>query len=550
LNGAVFGLWHSGERSALEAMSAKLSHCGEPQYLYELSASLYVGVCGPSSRTGGRQVPAVCVGPISNVPYLRHRFALPVSSEAGHEDELIWQLYCHAGMQGLEHVDGAFQAALYDEDLGKLILITGRDGRLPICVGRLPSGWAFAPELKALQVISSFHGELGRSALAAQLDNGERILRKPPVVTVRYVWPGQIGTFEEAGDRIAQMTALEPASPARTSTDVLADLRRTIISTARRMTSSSQATAVAITPGLGSLICLGAARWVLREEPVRTYAVVYGDRDPFADFAQRVARYFCTDHEDIILSPGTARSLLGELVWETEHPLASERMLDHLLIAREAVGRVDLLLNGDICFGSECRTHRLRLGWPGARSVTSVRQSSAEDLTPTAANLHDLASFDRLHARAGVSTEALFHDPEVRASCVLAAPAVQGVYSASKKAACALGAGFVPAHLFEEARHHAGHSNDAFWRQMKTACEDLLANDPLAVRGMPRVGIRPSSVAACRCLPAPLWSRVMLEMWCRTFVDGSARAEREAVISQNLAPGTAANAGSQVGSAA
>jgi hypothetical protein len=71
---------------------------------------------------------------------------------------------------------------------------------------------------------------------------------------------------------------------------------------------------------------------------------------------------------------------------------------------------------------------------------------------------------------------------------------------------------------------------------MKVACRDLLDRDPLAVRGIlpvegPFFGDDASSLTgAPRCLPDSLWRRLMLEMWCRVFLDGKAAAESSAAI--------------------
>ncbi len=93
--------------------------------------------------------------------------------------------------------------------------------------------------------------------------------------------------------------------------DVVAELRRAIIATTRRVTEGCYAPGVAFGPDIGSLLCLGAFRWILRDRPVRTYSVVYGERDPFRAYAERVARHYETDHQEIVLTAATARTLLG-----------------------------------------------------------------------------------------------------------------------------------------------------------------------------------------------------------------------------------------------
>jgi asparagine synthase (glutamine-hydrolysing) len=94
---------------------------------------------------------------------------------------------------------------------------------------------------------------------------------------------------------------------------------------------------------------------------VHTFTAGYGADDAELARAEQVARTLGTRHHPLVLDPADLPALLPWIAWHMEEPIGREDVALLFLAAREAAGRVDVLLTGfgfDRLFGGR-RRHRL-----------------------------------------------------------------------------------------------------------------------------------------------------------------------------------------------
>ena len=89
------------------------------------------------------------------------------------DTETLLAAATHWGLrEALQRANGMFALALWDRQAQQLHLARDRMGEKPLYLARLPEGWAFGSELKALLAVPSFEARLCRDVVADYLSNG------------------------------------------------------------------------------------------------------------------------------------------------------------------------------------------------------------------------------------------------------------------------------------------------------------------------------------------------------------------------------------------
>ena len=97
------------------------------------------------------------------------------------------------GLQdALRRAFGMFALALWDRQARQLRLARDRTGEKPLYLVRLPDGWAFGSELKALLAVTNFEAHLWRDAVATYLAYGYVPDTKCIFQNVQKVQPGYV----------------------------------------------------------------------------------------------------------------------------------------------------------------------------------------------------------------------------------------------------------------------------------------------------------------------------------------------------------------------
>ena len=268
------------------------------------------------------------------------------------DTETIVHAYEQWGDDFVNHLNGMFAIALWDEARERLVLARDRVGIKPLYYAQANGALVFGSELKALLKSGLVPRELDYEALGQYLSL-EYIPAPTSIVRgVRKLRPGHLLTAsaERVRDRaywdssLAQ-SELDPL-PGDESHQVRAFrevLRRSVV---REMVSDVPV-GVLLSGGIDSS-AVAAFMTQAADEPVQSFSVSFAERHfDESRFARRVAAYLGTKHHELRVTPGDLLEALPTITTIVDEPFADPSIVPTYLISRFARQQVKVALGGD-----------------------------------------------------------------------------------------------------------------------------------------------------------------------------------------------------------
>lgn len=570
-------------------MGARLAHRGGQHQLWSNAERVHLGTLGV--RLPRADMPLAFAGFLENRVELLGLCGLAFAGTELHDAELFFALYRRFGIAGIAKIRGQFAAALWDVERRRLLLFCDPIGVRPLYVTYAPGRIAFASEYKALLALSDVPAHADHDALqhlqwTKQLYGAGSMLKG-----IRPLKPGycvELGGLEPIEHCYRPLALHVERAPEAHYAELLASA---LLQAARRQTEGLDNVGLALSAGLDSLVTLGAIRKVAPATHIHTFTVGHSPEDPDLAFARTLAREFGTTHHEIVLNPDALPALLPQVVWHMEDPIGREEMVSWYLVALSAAKHeVSRLFCGnlsDLLFGGmprflvvqmAARLPRLSpsleefynctqngappqsllgrcfarlyyrntplaapsvIGAVNGREYTRFRSRSAEPLNEILiAGLqgepNPNATCERLYAAAGLTYTSPFYDLDV----IDAAFRIPGTFKIRgrqqkyilRQAARA----FVPARLLNRPKGLLRLTRDVRLSAVLHAmAERYLSDARVRARGL----FDPAEVRRTCALPTSglyaedqlyrLWTLLLTEIWCVTFVDHrGARPER------------------------
>jgi asparagine synthase (glutamine-hydrolysing) len=260
------------------------------------------------------------------------------------DTETIVHLYEERGPECVEALHGMFALAIWDARRRLLVLARDRLGVKPLYYARLPNGFVFGSEVKALLEHPEVPRDLDEDALGDYLTFG---FTPPPATLFRGIGklcPGEWMTVA-AGGEIRRRTWWSPL-PSRSLSEAVADMseaemaaevrRRLRDSVGKRMMSDVPF-GVFLSGGLDSSTNV-ALMAELSDGPVRTYSTSPAGYRRYDElhYARLVARHFGTEHREVLVDERAMRDFIPELVFHQDEPLSDWTAIPQHFVTRLA----------------------------------------------------------------------------------------------------------------------------------------------------------------------------------------------------------------------
>jgi asparagine synthase (glutamine-hydrolysing) len=308
-------------------------------------------------------VVVVCNGEIYNYRELRRRL-----QSAGHrfatnsDTEVIAHLYEEVGDRFLEELEGMFGTAVWDRRRRRLVVARDALGIKPIYYRLTERELAFASEAKALMRVPGIAPALDQASLAQYLSFGYVSAPASLFAGVRKLEPASALVMEEGRCTIRRYWQLPSevdtsVSDAQWIERVRAEMERAV----RDQMVSDVPLGAFLSGGLDSSAVV-AFMSRASEQPVKTYSIGFRGSSGAELYnelphARQVANSFGTDHHEILVQPDVA-SLLPQLVWHMDEPIADAAFITTYLVSKFAREDVTVILSGvggDELFGGYTR---------------------------------------------------------------------------------------------------------------------------------------------------------------------------------------------------
>lgn len=277
------------------------------------------------------------------------------------------------GADLFEKLDGQFAVAFWDRDRRELTLARDRTGEKPLYIGRVPEGYAFGSEIKALLAHPDLQRDVDPVAIEQYLAFDYAVAPRTPLRDIVKLRAGHFAVVSRDGlsDRPYWRLAFSPRPT--TTEDAARQLDELLDkSVATRMVAD-------VPVGLflsGGLDSTSIGYYMVRHSShVRAFTIGFEERDyDETDQAVAAARHLGLDHDLEVLSEARVRDLLPSVTQILDEPMADPSVIPTYLLSTFARRHVKVALGGD---GSD----ELLMGY---RTYQALKVASWLDVLPGA----------------------------------------------------------------------------------------------------------------------------------------------------------------------
>ena len=357
--GAAAGSGHQVPPAEIaRRMCAAIRHRGPDDEGLFHSAQAFLGMrrLAIIDPAGGQQplysedgdICAVVNGEIYNAGELRHRL-----EQRGHvfrtnsDVECVVHAYEESGVDCFAELRGMFAVAIWDSRTQSLVLARDRFGKKPLFYTETPRGLFFASELKSLLAVPGIDARLDRGTLGEYMMLGYVPTPDSMIEGVQKLRPGHHLVYRDGRTSISSYWTLRYSPKLEHDEETLVDMLERQVEDAVAVRLNSDVPFGAFLSGGidSSLVVAMMARNMSR--PVQTFSIGFKE-DAYneAGDARRVAKHLGTDHHELIVTPD-AVSLLRDISWYVDEPLADSSAIPTFLVSRLAARNVKMVLTGD-----------------------------------------------------------------------------------------------------------------------------------------------------------------------------------------------------------
>lgn len=288
-------------------------------------------------------------GEIYNHQELREQFGLRGRSHS--DTETILLLYKQMGLDMLQHLEGMFALALYDQQQGKVHLIRDRAGKKPLYYAQTADSIYFSSEQNMLQKV--LKPSIKLTAMANYLHTGMVYGAGTPYEGIFEVKPGHRLEIDVRNETLSEQKQWWSIAPFYEQTmplgeeEALAELdRRMKAAVTRRIESSDLEVGCFLSGGIDSGIVTAMAAQV--KPRLRTFTVKFDNSEyDESPIAKKVASHLGTIHEELEVSYDHLLQDFEKIVNAYGEPFVDDSQIPSYYVAREARKHLTVIVNGD-----------------------------------------------------------------------------------------------------------------------------------------------------------------------------------------------------------
>jgi asparagine synthase (glutamine-hydrolysing) len=304
-------------------------------------------------RNESGSVRVVFNGEIFN--YLELRQTL---QSAGHcfytasDTEVIVHAYEEYGLDFVDHLNGQFAIALWDEKLRRLVLARDRVGIRPLFYAQTAEGLAFASEIKSLFAGDVLPPRLDLMGIAEVATFWGCIAPRTAFVGVSALPPGCLAVLEEGRLDVRRYWDwsfdVDPQLVSRGRGEATEALRALFLDAVRLQLRSDVPLGTYLSGGLDSSAVTAAARHCGQPD-LRTFSIAFEGREfDESGFQRQMAAHLGTRHTALSVPSTCIGEALPRALWHIESPLVRTAGVPLMLLADEVRSHgIKVVLTGE-----------------------------------------------------------------------------------------------------------------------------------------------------------------------------------------------------------
>lgn len=337
----IAGIFNTSEgppppKAALTAMIHAIHHRGPDGYGYfqDPQCGLAHARLSIIDISGGdqpihsedRRVWVVFNGEIFNYVELRAEL-----QQLGHrfytqsDTEVIVHLYDRYGTNFVDHLNGQFAIALWDQRTRRLVLARDRTGIRPLFYTRANGRLIFASEVKALFAVPGVTRRLNLAAVGDVLTYWTALAPETIFAGVESLPPGHVMSIESGREQLHKYWDWTfPSESPRVDRPIEAyaeELHSLLIDAVRLQLRADVPVGAYLSGGLDSSVIAALVR-EYNKASLRTFSVAFEDAEfDESSYQRQMAAHLGTDHTSILCRTGDIAAVFPRVIWHTETPV-------------------------------------------------------------------------------------------------------------------------------------------------------------------------------------------------------------------------------------
>ncbi len=282
--------------------------------------------------------------------------------EAGHQfrtnsdTETIVHAYEEYGLDFVEHLQGMYGIALWDDRLKRLVLVRDRIGEKPLFYSEEAGELYFASEIKAIFKATNKR-PVNHQAVCDFFAAGYVTQPKTFYDNIRKLGPGQMAIYQDSRLTVREYWKHDPASRYTGSFDDAVDeLDNKLMDTMRLCLKSDVEVGAFLSGGVDSSLIVAQMKRLSAE--IQTFSVGYGSEAlGFNELkhAKVVSDHVGTRHHELILDASSNIRMLPKIIWHYDEPHGEPTSMLVYLLCQYVQKSVKVALSGtggdEIFFG-------------------------------------------------------------------------------------------------------------------------------------------------------------------------------------------------------
>jgi asparagine synthase (glutamine-hydrolysing) len=291
---------------------------------------------------------------VFNGEIYNYRDLRPLLENQGHrfqtntDTEVILHLYEQYGTDCVQHLNGMFAFAIWDERKRRLFLARDRLGKKPLYYTLTPHAFIFASELKAILECPDVPREVDGSVFPYLFTYGYVPCPQCIIKGVSKLPPGHILTYQDGQVSVRRYWHLrfEEGKP-QPRAYYVRRLRELLTAAVERRLMSDVPLGAFLSGGMDSSVVVGTMSRLM-SEPVKTFSIGF-EQESYDErpYARLIAQKFGTDHRERIVQPQDMVDALPKLVWHLDEPFFDSSIVPTYYVSKLAREHVTVALSGD-----------------------------------------------------------------------------------------------------------------------------------------------------------------------------------------------------------
>ncbi len=241
------------------------------------------------------------------------------------DTEVIVHLYDRYGTDFVDHLNGQFAIALWDQKTRRLVLARDRTGIRPLFYTRGKGRLVFASEVKALFALPEVKRALNLSAVGDVMTYWATLSPDTVFEDVQSLPPGHVMVVESGREQLSRYWDWTfPTDTPRVDRPIEAyaeELRELLVDAVRLQLRADVPVGAYLSGGLDSSAIAALVRRY-NSKPLRTFSIAFEDSEfDESAFQRQMAAHLGTDHTSILCRTADIAEAFPKVIWHAESPI-------------------------------------------------------------------------------------------------------------------------------------------------------------------------------------------------------------------------------------